>query len=245
MKLHQALALHGQAFSGGESALTKAYHAMQRKELLAGISKTYAPVAEDGQTLPAEGTRLQLRVPVLLSEAVPAIVRQIDFQATVDTGNQSAKANVVVDGEVLLPDVPVETLLFLEKKLKTVIKDLLTNLPTVDEAEEWVDAGDGLSWKSAPSGKTRTDKVPHAFVKAAATDKHPAQVDTIYLDEVVGIWTTVRFSGALKASQKAALLAKAHKLLAAVQIARGEANSVEVEQRDLGAAITKFLGWTE
>lgn len=244
MKLHQALALHKQAFSLGESSLTRVYHVLQKPALLASIFRTYSPKKEDGQQLPSEGsTRIQLRVPTTLAEAVPALVRQMDIQATVDTGNQSAKANIVVHGVVLVEDVSVETLLFLEKKIKIIISQILDNLPLVDDAEEWEDAGDGLSWRTKPTEKTKTDKVPHAFVKAASTDKHPAQVDTVFLDEVVGTWTTVRFSGALKASQKADLLAKARTLLEAVQIARGEANSTEVQDKKIGQVIFDFLGW--
>lgn len=243
MKLHQALALHKQAFALGEGALTRAYQAIQKTPLLAGVSKTYLPKQEDGQQIPPDGNRLQLRVPTILAEAVPALVRQIDLQATVDAGNQVAKANIMIDGVVLVEDVSVETLLFLEKKLKSIITNVLENVPLVDDADDWEDAGDGLSWRTRPSEKVRTEKVPHAFVKAAATDKHPAQVDTIYLDEAVGTWITVRFSGALKASQKADLLAKARKLLEAVQVARGEANSTEAQDKKIGQTVLDFLGW--
>jgi hypothetical protein len=106
MKLHQFLALHKQGFSDGEGALTKVYHAVEKTALLAGVSKTYEPLAEDGQKLPSEGTKLQLRVPILLRGAVPALVRQFDYQAAVDAGNQIAKANVTVDGVDMRPGPP-------------------------------------------------------------------------------------------------------------------------------------------
>ncbi len=244
MKLHQFLALHKQAFSDGEGALTRAHNNASRTALLAGVSKTYQPKNEDGQQLPSEGTKLQLRVPVLLRDAIPAMVRQLDLQTTVDSGNQIATASVVVDGVTVLENMPVETLLFLEKKLNT-LAEVVDKLPVLDEAEDWSDAGDGLSFKTAPSHKARTDKVPHAFVKAAATDKHPAQVETIYLDEVVGTWTTVKFSGAITATRKRELAEKISKLRAAVKVARGEANSTEVVDRKIGQSIFDFLGWAE
>lgn len=243
MKLHQALALHKSAFSLGEGALTRAYHALQKTALLAGVSKTYAPKDVDGQQLPGEGVKLQLRVPTVLRDAVPALIRQIDLQATIDNGNQQGRANIVIDGETIASDVSVETLLFLEKKVTSIIKNVLDHLPTVDEAEDWDDAGDGLSWKTKPSEKVRTDKVPFPFVKAQATDKHPAQVEVLHRDEVVGTWTTVRFSGALKATQKAALLERANKLLDAIKVARGEANSTEVQQANIGQSVFDYLAW--
>lgn len=244
MKLHQYLALHKGAFSDGEGRLTKVYHALDKNALLSGVLKTYKPNDEEGQQLPSEGTKLQLRVPVLLREAVPALVRQVDLQATVDAGNQQATANVVVDGEVVLSDVPIETLLFLGKKL-TALGEVISKIPVLDEAEDWSDAGDGLSFKTAPSSKVRTEKVPTKFEKAPATDKHPAQVEILYLDKVVGTWTTTKFSGAITAKRKSELVEKLSKLQAAVKVAQGEANSTEVTDRKIGQAVFDFLGWAE
>lgn len=242
MKLHQILALHKTAGPAGEGVLTRVYHTITKKELLAGITKTYEPRTEDGAKLPGESTRLQLRIPVVLRDLLPALKRQMDLVATVDAGNQAARADVVVDGEVILSQVPVETLLFLEKKLD-VLEKLVEKLPTLDDAEDWEDAGDGLSWKTKPSVKARTDKVPTRFVRAEATDKHPAQVEILYLDEPVGDWTTIRFSGAITAARKNELASKVATLLAAVKVARGEANSTEVTDQKIGDAIFEYLGW--
>lgn len=244
MKLHQALALHKQGFSDGEGTLTRAFHAIDKTALLSGVSKTYEPLAEDGQRLPDEGTKLQLRVPVILNGTIPAMVRQFDLRATVDAGNQIATAPIVVDGVTIVDHVPVETLLFLEKKLD-MIAQFVSKLPVLDEAEDWEDAGDGLSFKTPVSSKVRTDKVPERFVKSEATDKHQAQVEILYLDKVVGTWNTVKFSGAITSKRKRELISQVRKLHEAVKVARGEANSTEVADRKIGEAIFDFLGWTE
>jgi len=244
MKLHQTLALHKQAFSDGEGALTKAIRATEKTALLAGVSKTYEPNDENGQQLPGEGTKLQLRVPVIMRDAIPAMVRQFDLTATVDSGNQVSTAPIIVDGEVIVDNLSVETLLFLEKKLN-MLAEFVAKLPVLDEADDWDAADDGLSFKTAPQSKIRTDKVPEVILKAAATDKHPAQTELLYLDKVVGTWNTVKFSGALKASRKRELIEKVDKLRAAVKVARGEANSTEVTDRKIGQAIFDFLGWAE
>jgi hypothetical protein len=243
MKLHQFLALQADAKGRGEGDLTKAFQAVDKTALLSGVSKTYASRTEDGYQLPAEGTKLQLRVPVIMADAIPAMIRQFDIQATVDGGNQIAKADVVVNGVTVLTDVPVETLLFLEKKMVNLVQ-FIERLPVLDEAEDWEDAGD-LSFKSKPSSKARTDKVPERFVKAAATDKHPAQVEILYLDQPVGDWTTIKFSGAITPARKRDLLSKAQLLQAAVKVARAEANSTEVTDKKIGTAIFDFLGWVD
>lgn len=243
MRLHQFLALQKQANSRGEGDLTRAHHAVAKKELLAGIEKKYEPLDENGQKLPGESTKLQTRVPVVLASVVPALVRQYDVQATVDAGNQVSKADVMVDGHTILEQVPVETLLFLEKKLD-ILYTFVNGLPVLDDAEDW-DDNDGQSFKTKPSAKVRTDKVPERFVKAEATDKHPAQVEILYLDKVVGTWLTTKFSGALKPEQKRDLVERVSKLLAAVKTARGEANSTVVEDKKIGQAVFDYLGWTQ
>lgn len=243
MKLNQSIALLKTGKSEGESALTKAYHAIQKTPLLAGVSKTYSPRDEDGEQLPAEGTRLQLRVPEIMAEAVGPLTRLLDLTATVDAGNQVARADVVVDGSVILSGVPVSTLLFLEKKLVDFAA-FVARLPVLDAAETWMDGDDGLSYKTVPSSKVRTKKVPRVLEKAAATDKHPAQVEVWYEDIVVGDWTTVTFSGAITQRRQRELAAKVSKLQQAVKVAREEANATVVDDAKIGAAIFDFLGWT-
>lgn len=244
MKLNQAIALlQGGAKSDGESALTRAYHGVQKSSLLSGLTKTYKPRDEDGETLPSEGTLLQARIPELLADAVPALVRMFDLTATVDVGNQEAKANVVVDGVTILSDVSVSTLLFLEKKFRD-LATFVAKLPVLDPSEKWEDNGDG-SFRTQDSVKTRSKKIPRNHVKAPATDKHPAQVEVFYEDVIVGDWTTVNFSGAISEKRKRELIAKVSKFQAALKMAREEANSTVVQDIHIGDAIFEYLTWVE
>lgn len=244
MKLNQAIALLKGGKADGEGALTKAYHGIQKTPLLSGVSKTYKPRDEDGETLPGEGTKLQLRVPEIISSVVDPLTRLIDLTATVDAGNQVASANVVVDGVTVLREVPVSTLLFLEKKFAD-FATFISKLPVLDSAETWEDAGDGLSFKTVPSSKTRTKKIPRNHVKAEATDKHPAQVEIYFEDVVVGDWTTVNFSGAISPKRQRELAVRVAKFVQALKIAREEANSTVVADVNMGQAIFNYLGWAE
>lgn len=244
MKLNAAIALLKGAKGEGEGALTKAYKGIQSTPRLAGVLKTYKSRDEDGEKLPSEGTLLQLRVPEIMAEAVGPMARLLDLTATVDAGNQSAVADVVVDGVTILPAVPVSTLLFLEKKLVD-FATFVGKLPVLDPSETWEIGDDAVSFKSVPSVKTRTKKVPRNHVKAEATDKHPAQVELYYEDMVVGDWTTINFSGAVTQQRQRELAAKVAKLQRAVKVAREEANSSTVADQSIGSALFSFLGWAE
>jgi hypothetical protein len=242
LKLNQVIALSKTAKAVGEDGLTQAYHNVSKLQPMSGISRTYQPRDDDGETLPPESTRLQVRVSDLLASAARAVERQIDIVATLDVGNQLAVADVVVDGNRLLTNVPVTTLLFLEKKVTSLV-DVIKKLPVLDAGETWTFDEGQDAYSTAPVQTVRTKKVPRNHVRAEATDKHPAQVEVWYEDITVGYWNTVKYSGAVTAKQKAEMLERAQKLAAAVKVAREEANGIEVADRKIGAAIFSYLGW--
>lgn len=242
LRLNQVIALHKGAKGPGEAALTVAYHQVQATTSLTGIMKTYQPRDEEGEKLPSEGVKLQARVEETLDLVRNPLGRLLDLTATLDAGNQLARANVEIDGVAVLRDVPVTTLLALEKKLVD-LTTFVKKLPILDPAEEWEYDENVEGYRTRASSTVRTKKVPRNHVKAEATDKHPAQVDVYYEDTVVGDWTTVRFSGAISAARKRELVGKVEALSAAVKVAREEANTTEVSDVKIADAIFGFLGW--
>lgn len=242
LRLNQVIALQKGAKSNGEGALTLAYHQIQKTALLAGISKTYQSRDEEGETLPSEGVKLQLQVEKILDDALPPLARLLDLTATLDAGNQAAKADVIVDGAVVLAKVPVTTLLTLEKKLLD-LATFTAKLPVLDPSENWGWDDATESYRSDTSKKTRTKKIPRNHVKAEATEKHPAQVEVYYEDAVVGDWSTTLFSGAVSASRRRELMEKVAKLQAAVKVAREQANMTEVVDVKIGETVFSYLGW--
>jgi hypothetical protein len=61
LKLNQVIAIGKGAKADAERAITDAYHQVQSTPRLSGIAKTYKPRDEEGEKLPPEGVRLQLR----------------------------------------------------------------------------------------------------------------------------------------------------------------------------------------
>ncbi|HLG78190.1 MAG TPA: hypothetical protein VKX46_17370, partial [Ktedonobacteraceae bacterium] len=169
-----------------------------------------------------------------------SLTKLFDVVATKDWANCSAKADVRVDGTVLLSQVPATYLLFLEKQLVD-IHTFIKKLPVLDAAEVWVFDTSADSWATEPVQTLKTKKVPRNHVKAEATDKHPAQVEVYYEDIVVGTWRTIRFSGALPARRVNELLQRVEKLQEAVKFAREEANNMEVEEQKVGDKVFTYL----
>ena len=241
-KLHSVLAVEKTAKSEAEKALTAGYHNIQKETLFSGISRTYQPRDDEGDVLPPESTNVQTTVPNILSAVHEGMYRLFDVTLTKDVGNTLAVADVVVEGATILMDVPATYLLFLEKKLVD-IKTFVTKIPVLDPAIKWsedVSQGEGI-WVSEEVKTTKTKKIPRNHVKAAATDRHPAQVEVYFEDVIVGDWTTKKFSGAFTASQKSELLRRVNTLSDAVKVAREHANSVEVPERKAGDEILNYL----
>lgn len=240
-KLNQVVAVEKGLKARSEAAATTLYHSLQKKDEFEGISRVYTPKDDEGEQLPREGKRVQLRVPDLLAEIAEAWTPLYDVTLTKESANQAATASVIVDGDVLLADAPVPVLLFLEKKLAD-FATVVRRIPTLDPAFSW--AADGTQdniFKTDAVESLRSKKVPRNHVKAPATDRHPAQVDVYYEDIPVGRWETTRLSGAVPLKFKQALLERVTKLSNAVKRAREEANSTEVTEKKMGETIFSWL----
>lgn len=242
LRLHQVLALEKGAKASTESDITKAYHDAQRTALFNGLTRVYTPKDEEGERLPSERKNVQTTADQLIKRAVDAWTRQANLVATKDAANQLARADIVVDGERILEAVPVTTLLYIEKTLQNV-RELVRKLPVLDPEVEWGDVPDAATglWKSTVEETTRTKKIPRAFVKYEATDRHPAQVDAYTEDVIVGTWARTLLSGALPAGRRLDLLHRIEHLADAVKVAREQANQAEAVDKQIGSAVFGYL----
>ncbi|MGI5285179.1 hypothetical protein ACQEVF_17845 [Nonomuraea polychroma] len=239
-KLNQILAVEKGVKASSQRSVTDAYHTIQKAPLLSGLSRTYQPIDDEGEQLPPESTRVQVKGEQVLADVAKALTRLFDVTATKDWTNTVAKADVVVDGQTLIEQAPVTFLLFLEKQL-TDLHTFVSKLPTLDPAETWTFDDNAEAWRTEQVKTTRTKKVPRNHVLAEATDKHPAQVQVFTEDIVVGYWTKTAFSGALPARRVNELLARVQKLQDAVKYAREEANGTDVEDQQVGDAVFAYL----
>lgn len=238
--MNQVIAVEKNVKSRALQDLTEAHHLLQKSALLAGISRTYRPKDEEGEQLPPEPTRVQLKSEEIIRKTSETLSKLFDVVATKDWANCKAKADVVVDGQAILRDVPATYLLFLEKQLVD-LHTFIKKLPVLDASESWTFDQSADCWATEPVITTRTKKVPRNHVKAEATEHHPAQVEVYYEDVTVGNWRTIKFSGALPARRVNELLTRVEKLQEAVKFAREEANNLEVEDVKTGEAILGYL----
>lgn len=245
LKLNQVIAIETGVKKKSYEALTEAHKALQKNELFNGFNKTFTPKDDDpnsplGERLPPENKKVQIKAKDLVESSVAGLTEFFDIAAARDWGNCEAKGDIVVDGTTILTAVPVSYLLFLEKQLND-LKTFVTKLPTLDPSETWsYDANQDLH-AAPPAGTARTKKVVRPLVLYEATDKHPAQVKEVTEDLFSGTWTTLKYSSAFPVSKVNEMLRRVEKLQQAVKIAREQANSLEVETKNVGKPLLDFL----
>lgn len=239
-RLSHIVAVSKRAKSDATTTLTQAHHKLQRTELTKGLSRTYQPLNDEGIGKPPESTKVQVSAIEIIESIKKDLIRLFDITYTQDNGNVLAKADVKVDGQVLVQGATVPFLLFLEKQL-TDIGTFVNKLPVLEPSENWTYDPTTGHFKTDPVKTLSTVKKPRNHEKAPATDKHPAQVDVYFEDVPVGEWSAVKFSGALPATQVKTLSEKVRKLQDAVKVAREEANATEIPNMTVGAAVLGYL----
>jgi hypothetical protein len=242
-RLSQVIALETDARTHAADARLAVDRQFLTPDRFEGFRKTYQRDDEEaGEQLPAEGKLVQLRVDDVLESFASELKSLFDVTLQRDEANCLAKATVEVDGKVLLKDVPVPYLLFMETQLRQ-LDELLKRAPKLAPDVDWEaapEANTGLR-RAAPVTTSRRVKRMRAFEKSPATDKFPAQVDTYTEDVPVGKWTSVQFSGALPQTRVQELRVKVRKLSTAVKQARELANLQEAPPREVGKALLAFV----
>lgn len=240
-KLCQIIAIEKGVKSQATRVETNLYHSLEKKPLFAGLSRVYTPKdEEDGDRLPPEAVSVQIKTGDVIDALRASLTRLIDLTSTKDVANTRAEADVVVDGIVIAANVPVSTLMFLEKEAEKLAA-FIGRLPVLDPATSWTyDSNRGV-YAAQPVQTVRTKKVPKNHILAPATKEHPAQVQTFTEDVLVGTWEKVDFSGALPADQIRDISLRLDKLRTAVKFAREEANAIEVTDVHHGEDILTYL----
>lgn len=225
---------------------TDVYQTLKRPGLFNGFRKTYSPLDEEnGEKFPDEGELLQNNVEDVLANLVPTMAKAIDVQTAVDATNGMTTTTLTIsrtDAEdVEIENIPVVTLLFLEKQLDN-LKAIVSAAPALNPTKEWeFNAQEGV-YVTKPRTSIKTKKVAVPIVLYPATDRHPAQVHVDNQDQTIGHWTTVDKSGAMPASRKRELLERIATMRDQVKTAREQANAnAEAVDITYGRELLQYL----
>lgn len=239
LRLNQVIAVEKNIKNRTQQNITVAYHKSQKPVLFNGFSKTYQPLKEENEKFPPENKLVEVKVTTLLKDVQNNLAELFDIEATKDYANCNAKADVTIDGVVLVSQAPATYLLFLEKQLTDLANSVKT-LPVLDATEEWTFDTNSLTYKTIATQTIKTKKVQEALVLIPPTDKHPGQAVQVTNDINVGNWNNVKMSGAISEPDKQALTLRVESLIKAVKFARETANLTEAPEVNVS---DKLLGW--
>lgn len=243
-KLHQILAIERGAAADADRNIGLAVRGIAQEgeqSPLTGRVRTYQPRADDGDELPGEYQHVQIRAErEVLPVIARAMTRHLDVKFTREDSSAQARADIVVDGRTLVPDVPVGYLLGLEAELDK-LATLVRKLPVLDPAEVWHWDKSRGCYATEPKTKARKIREPQVQVLYDATKEHPAQVRPYETEKPVGDWTEIKLSGALPFDTVQAIYERVRKVADAVKMAREQANSIDVTDRKAGDALFGYI----
>ena len=210
-------------------------------DLFVGVEKTYTPKTENEEPLPPVKKEAVTTVSERLEWTQKFLIPLLDYELTRDTGNMSAKADIKIGDIVLVAQVPITTLLSLEKRLKD-LRGIYDSAPTLDMSRKWEKSVQNPRFQQyGPITTYRTKKVTKGVILVQPTKEHPAQVERVVEEVQIGSFQETTWSGALSPGDKAKYLARIDQLISAVQMAREDANEVMVTPTQIGEALLKFI----
>jgi hypothetical protein len=240
-KLNQILAIEKGTRKNAYATLTRLNKTVQKGDLCNGFHKTFNFLDEEETSrIPDEVRKPQFTYEGAFREAELALADLFDVTATKDIANCTARADIVVDGHILMSQVPVTHLLFLEKQLSD-LHTFVGNVSELPTDQNWTLDGNTGQHAANPPDTIKTKKVKKHSVVVPATEHHPAQVAETTEDVVVGHWSTTLYSGAIPTTRKKEILGRIITLSDAVKFAREEANSIDVTQQTSGGVLLGFI----
>lgn len=243
-KLHELLAVlpdtaHAAAAIMSETATTFS----KKPDHFKGQARTVTFFSESraGENT-TESKELVTTVREKLEYAFGIMGRNFDALLQQEEANQRAKADLIVDGQVMAVDVPATFLLGMEKRLKA-LHDIVMQAPTLEPAIRWEkDPTRGSEvFVSQTTAAMKTEKILEHKILVPPTDKHPAQIEKWTADVPVARIDTTLYSGMITPLEKSLMLSRLDNLLSAVKQARQRANETEVRDLHLSKTMLSYV----
>ena len=245
-QLHELLAVESDLKGTHDKILGETAKVFDRADLFTAVSKRLKMVddnrkheEEAGKEEKAMTTTIMTR----LDYTANFVARYYDALLQKEMTNQVAKADLEVDGKVIANDLPATFLLGLEARLK-VLRSIYEKAPTLQSGVHWEldkTMGEDVYRSKFDEITTKTDKQVIPQVLYEATKEHPAQVEKLSKDVVVGEFIRTTWSGMLPPAEKARMLGKIDTLIQAVKRARMKANEEEVRVGGIGVKVFEFI----
>lgn len=252
-KLHEILAVEPDLEGTAKKVTKEGEKTFEKGALFIGFEKSWEMFAEERskEAPPPERQNMETTVHDKLAYVCGHLARYYDSVLTKEFANQTAWADLVVDGEVLISDAPATFLLGMENKLKA-LRAMYERIPTLAMGFEWSkaeDLGEHVYRQVNPEVKFKTAKTfRHQILVQAMFPSEgqggtslPAQVEKWEETENVGMSTKSTWCGMISSAQKSAILHRLDNLIQACKGARQRANDIQVSKINVCKALFAYI----
>lgn len=251
-QLHELLAVLGDLEARSKMAQQEGIDTFnKRTSHFMGAHRTLKMFAEQDGHLEAANEQhqeLTTTVSAKLRYVQKAVVKWYDAFLQKEATNQTAVADLVVDGNALAEAMPAAFYLGMEKELKQLRK-MYEVIPTLQPGVKWEkdatlaasDNSKGVYRNANPVKKLKTKQTIAHKILVPADEHHPAQVEKWTEQEPVGEFTEEIFTGMVTPAEKSVMLNRISKLISATKRARMRANKAPIMKKAIGKAIFKYI----
>jgi hypothetical protein len=172
------------------------------------------------------------------------LTRLYDTSLQKERTNQDARADLVVNGEIMGEDLPATWLLGMERRLARVRDDLCAKIPTHDPALEWEpdpEKGDNIYRAKHLVVKDRTEKQKTHKAIFQPTEHQAGQYESWDENVKVGVFETQYWTSAISPARKSRLLEKLDDVIRACKKARTRANKAEIVKVHVAKKIFDYV----
>lgn len=245
--LHELLAVETHLENQANKTRTELVGTFEKKRhLFEEKQVTFSPLAEGQKQETSVQSTIQTTVQEELTWVQTFLAKALDASLQVAEANTKARADIILEdaaGTVLATGVPATALLELEKRVAEV-KHLVEAIPTLDPAKGFsVDSAHAKrAFRARDIRKPRTQKTKEVLTLHPATKEHPAQVQLIDKDVLVGHTEEQEWSSLITPADKADLINRVEIVARAVRQARSRANNVEIDNtKRIGASLLGYI----
>jgi hypothetical protein len=244
-KLHELLAVEGDLQGTAKKLAAETQRTFGKHEAFLSQHRHLKmfDASQQDSVVSDEYREMVTTVPAKLEYLSEAYVKYFDAVLQKEATNQTATADLVVDGTVIASNVPATFLLGMEARLKE-LRQVFEAAPTLAPGVAWEKdetAGKGVYRVKNADEKMKTAKTFMFKVLYAATDKHPAQIEKWEEQVAVGKYITNVSSGMMSPADKSAHLGRLDNLIQATKKARMQANMTEVVERTVGTQMFNYI----
>lgn len=243
-KLHELLAVEPDLANASKILVKETEKTFSSKENLFIGWNRHLEMLEEGKEpdAPPEFQEMTETVSQKLSYVGAHIAKYLNAVYQKECTNQSASADLTVDGQFIGVQVPATFLLGLETKLKD-LRNMYLAIPTLPPGIKWeFDEALNAYRMVEPEVKMKTAKTFRHKVLYEATKEHPAQIEKWEENVNVGKYVRNVWSGMISSSDKSKILMRLDKLIRAVKKARMQANDIKVEDHNnIGVKIISYI----